>query len=374
MLFLNQKIPSEFPSLIKPFIENLLKNNRKYVLKKKINYLINKSEQKLHTNCLISLPYQAVLDPTNICNLRCPLCPTWQDMQARPKGRIDMNLYKKILDELGPYLFTINLCNWGEPFLNPDLPEMIEYAKRYNTVVGLSTNLNHLPDRAAENVINSAIDIIVISLDGVTQEAYSKYRIGGDVQKVFENIEKLSYYIKREDKKTMLVWQYLVNRYNETQLKDAEKIASELGIIFQPSPMRSSMGKELLLPLHERVQEMKEWLPENPDYRKYQLDIEQAAKTKQTTCKWLWDTMVINWDGSISPCCGVFEKKWDFGNITLDNKSSPRKAWNSLKYILARRLVAAYYKKSKKLPSLIKLAQREGLICLNCLKYGFLED
>jgi MoaA/NifB/PqqE/SkfB family radical SAM enzyme len=369
-----KKIVSQFPSIIQPFIREIL--NKNTCRKQKVfNFMLNQAERKFMRASLVSYPYNLVLDPANICNLNCPLCPTWQDINARPKGRMDMHKFRKILDEIGPHLFTINLCNWGEPFLNPDLPQMIEYAKQFNVVVGLSTNLNYLPDAAAEKAINAGIDIVVISIDGLTQETYSKYRQGGDIQKVFSNIEKLNYYKNKADKKTLLIWQFLINKYNEAELESARESADKMGLLFQPSLMRSSMGKELILPLYQRVQEMRGWFPENPEYRKYPLDIEPGTRTSQQTCKWLWNSIVINWDGSISPCCGVFEKKWDIAACCGDGQEPAlHPAWNSRRYRLARRLVAACMKKSKNLASLVQQSEEDGIICANCIRYGFLED
>jgi len=372
MPLLERYIFKKFPPVMHQSLRELF-TKKTYLSKKIINILLNGGETSLKKDYLTSYPYSLVLDPTNICNLKCPLCPTWQDINARPKGRMDIHTFRKILDEIGPYLFTINLCNWGEPFLNPDLPQMIEYAKRFNIIVGLSTNLNHLPDDAAEKTINAGVDIIVMSLDGITQGTYLKYRQGGDLQKVFANIEKLNYYKNKAGKKPLLIWQFLVNKYNETELENAKEIAKKMGLQFQPSPMRSSMGKELILPLYQRVQEMVDWFPRNPEYRKYPLDIKPGTKTNQQTCKWLWNSIVINWDGSVSPCCGIFEKKWDFINL-YQKASTLHQAWNSPHYRLARKLVSAYLKKSNKLPELINKAEDEGLICRNCIKYGFLED
>lgn len=370
----DKKIVSQFPSIIQPSIQEILHKNT-FRKKKIFNFILNQAERKFMRASLVSYPYNIVIDPTNICNLNCPLCPTWQDINARPKGRMDLQTFQRILDEIGPYLFTINLCNWGEPFLNPDLPQMIEYAKRFDTVVGLSTNLNHLPDDAAEKTINAGVDIIVISLDGVTQGTYSKYRQGGNVHKVFENIEKLNYYKNKAGKKPLFIWQFLVNKYNETELESAREVAEKMDLQFQPSPMRSSMGKELILPLYQRVQEMRDWFPENPAYRKYPFGIKPGTKTNQSSCKWLWNSIVVNWDGSISPCCGVFEKKWDIAAYCGDGqKPALHPAWNSHRYRLARRLVAACMEKSKNLASLVQQSEEEGIICSNCIRYGFLED
>lgn len=367
---------AQFPPVLLPFLKDVF-HNRRYRAKKTANFLLNRLEMKMKKGYLFSYPYYLVIDPTNICNLKCPLCPTWQDLEARPKGKMDMQTFRNILDEAGPYLFAVNLCNWGEPLLNPDLPDMVRYAKKYNTAVGLSTNLNYLPDKTARELIASGIDIIVVSLDGATQENYTQYRKGGNFSTVLSNIEKLNSMRATGNKFPLLIWQFLVSRYNESEIDKARDMAEKMGMLFVPSPMRTSMGKELLLPLHERVREMKDWLPVNPDYNKYAYEIAPDTKTRQTSCKWLWNSAVINWDGSISPCCGVFEKSWDFtscGSGSSGEKLTVHRAWNSTRYRLARQLVMAYMKKSKDLSSLISKAEKENLICTKCIRYGFLED
>jgi MoaA/NifB/PqqE/SkfB family radical SAM enzyme len=373
---IEKTLHEELPAVVHPFLNNLFKN-KKYVTKKYSNLIKNQLEKKFKKSYLFSYPFYLVIDPTNFCNLKCPLCPTWQDIEARPKGKMDIQTFRNILDEAGPYLFAVNLCNWGEPFLNPELPDMVRYAKKYNTVVGLSTNLNYLPDRTAQELIASEIDIIVVSLDGATDGSYTRYRKGGDFSTVLINIEKLNSYRQKNKKFPLLIWQFLVNKYNEHEIDMAHEMSQKIGLQFSLSPMRTSMGKELLLPLYERVKEMKDWLPLNPDYNKYERGIKPETRTRQTTCKWLWNSTVVNWDGSISPCCGVFDKVWDFQtcyDTSMEKTLTLHHAWNSPLYKLARKLVAAYMKKSKELTSLLQRSQNEGLICSKCIRYGFLED
>jgi MoaA/NifB/PqqE/SkfB family radical SAM enzyme len=220
----------------------------------------------------------------------------------------------------------------------------------------------------------SGIDIIVISIDGASQESYSKYRVGGDLTTVLDNTEKLLSY-RDNVQSPLLIWQFLVNRFNESEIERAENMAQKMGIQFNAAPMRTSMGKELLLPLYERVQEIADWLPANTSFHKYAYEITPETKTKQEFCRWLWNTAVVNWDGSVSPCCGVFEKKWDFHSYDTKGGNSPfRRVWNSPRYRLARKLVSAYMKKSSNLNLLLRHSEKEGLICSKCIHYGFLED
>ncbi|MBF0563615.1 MAG: radical SAM protein [Nitrospirae bacterium] len=353
---------------------------------------------------LLSYPYYLVIDPSNICNLKCPLCPTWHDVKRRPKGKMTMKMFKEIIDEVGPFLFMLNLCNWGEPLLNPDFIEMIRYAKSYNIVVGFSTNLNYLPDAMAEKLVDSGVDLIVLSVDGVTQETYSAYRTGGNLETVMANIKKIQHLkaMKKEtsgtetfSKETLgrdklskgtpdVAWQYIVNRHNENEVEIAKKLASQLGLILWLMPIRTAMDKELTMPLYERVNETKDWLPHNPAYNRYAYEILPETKTKQSFCKWLWNASVVNWDGSISPCCAVYDKKWDFGSYIYTGRFSFHRTWNSSSYILARRLIASFLKGSVKSQSHShkclygnlygKEAEDKSLICKHCTKYGFLES
>jgi MoaA/NifB/PqqE/SkfB family radical SAM enzyme len=371
-----KEIYKKFPSIIHPALDNLFRDNR-YIGKKLRNFRLNEFETAVKRSNLMSYPYHLLFDPTNICNLKCPLCPTWQDLQARPKGKMSLDMFKKILDETGPYLFAVNLCSWGEPLLNPDLPGMVTYAKKFNTVVGLSTNLNYLPDELACGIAESGIDIIIISIDGTSQESYSRYRRGGDLQKVFDNIKKLNSCRNPEAKFPLLVWQFLVNRYNEHEIDEAENMALKMGLHFIASPIRTSMGKELLMPLYQRVSETREWLPENPAYNKYSHEIGPETRTAQKTCRWLWNSAVVNWDGSLSPCCGVFEKKWDFETCYAKGNNKMltfHQTWNSPRYRAARSLVSEYLKKHKDNDAVIRHNGSKELICSRCVSYGFLED
>jgi len=371
-----EQVIVKFPAYASPFLSDLFTKDR-YRQEKISNFILNMNETQLKMSRLNSYPYYLVIDPTNICMLKCPLCPTWQDLKSRPKGRMDKALFTSLLDEVGKYLFAVNLCNWGEPLLNPDVPSFVRYAKKYNIVVGLSTNLNYLPKETAGELIASGIDIIVISLDGATQESYGRYRREGSFSKVLGHVEILNSYRRANKKFPLLIWQFLVNKYNEHEIGQARNMAQKNGLMFLPSSMRTSMGKELLLPLHERVKEMKDWLPENAAYNRYAYDIRPETRTAQATCQWIWNTAVVNWDGSVSPCCGVYEKKWDFARCHDDSRkprASFHEAWNSPRYRLARALVAAYISGSQDLDELVRQSEQEGLICSRCIKYGFLED
>jgi MoaA/NifB/PqqE/SkfB family radical SAM enzyme len=124
--------------------------------------------------------------------------------------------FKKIIDELGEYLYKIDLHNWGEPLLNEEIYKMICYAHKHDIKVDLSTNLNFFNKIKARKLVESGLDCLIISLSGISQESYQKYHIGGKFNKVIEGTIKII-----EIKKVLhistpfLIWRFLVMKHNE---------------------------------------------------------------------------------------------------------------------------------------------------------------
>jgi hypothetical protein len=55
------------------------------------------------------------------------------------------------------------------------------------------------------------------------------------------------------------------------------------------------------------LEENKNWLPENPDYIR-------TPSGKESACKYLWDRVVVNWDGSVAPCCKIYNRSDAFSD------------------------------------------------------------
>src|SRR4051812_48695307 len=87
-------------------------------------------------------PISAYMEPTLICNLGCPACPTGLNLGLRTKATMPVALFRSAIDEMGDYLFHMMMYNWGEPLLHKQTPEMISYAKSKDISVTLSTNLS----------------------------------------------------------------------------------------------------------------------------------------------------------------------------------------------------------------------------------------
>lgn len=297
-------------------------------LKKIINILVGKIQKWLRRDRIISMPYRYNIDPINVCNLRCPLCPTGLGTLQRERGKMDLTSYKKIINQIAPYAYLLELYNWGEPFLHPNVFDMIRYASERNIFIRISTNLNHFDRDMAQKTVSSGLDALIVSVDGATEAAYQKYRRGGQLSKVIENIEMLVE-AKRQAKSHLpyITLRMLLNRYNENQVEDVRQMATKLGVdIFTTGT--------LFINTKDKAQ-IEEWLPKNEQLSYYDYSANELQNVWH--CADLWEAMTINWDGGVSPCCWIQNEKYDFDNIITGSLKS---IWNGEAYISSRRVFA----------------------------------
>ena len=283
-----------------------------------------------------SYPLKLTIDPVNLCNLRCVMCPTGIKASGRKQSFMTFNTFKRIIDELGKYLWEIDLFNWGEPFLNKEIFSMVKYARKKKIYVNISTNLSHFSEDMAVKLIKSNLNRLIISLDGASQESVEKYQKGNNFDLVIKNIQNIVS-MKNELKSDLpvLQWRFVVNKYNENEIGKAEKMSQELGIDrLEITKFRCDMGNEISLDNEAQFENVFEWLPENEELSLYSYS-EKCKKVINDLCKLLWFESAIHPDGSVAPCCAIWPQKFDFGNI---NNSPFRKIWNNENYQNARRV------------------------------------
>ena len=316
-----------------------------------IQYLFLKNSR------VFGFPTRLVVEPTNFCNLMCPLCPTGQ-RKPSAKGSLLFQDFKRIIDEVGKYLFEIDLYNWGEPLMNRNIFKMIEYANNNNIRTTISSNLNILNEDTATKLIMSGLDKLTVSLDGATEETYNKYRIGGNFQTVLRNIRILVSKKKKLKKKNpKIVWQFLVSKQNQHEIYRANILAKEIGVEIDIKPMRTDMGTEIFESDETKIEKYRKWIPTKEKYSRYDLN-KKRRKLVLKSCIFLWTQSVINWNGEVLPCCSVYNEKFSFGNAFRDGLLN---VWNNRNYRKARRMVRK-----------MEVLYPEN-VCSNCIRHGFVE-
>lgn len=303
-------------------------------------------------------PLKLTFDPTNLCQLRCPLCPTGLRIQDRAPGRAQFHILEHLLQEVGDYVFFMDFYNWGEPLLNLRLEDMLRLAAAKRIVTCVSTNLS-LPvsDERLYSILTSGLSELIVSIDGTSQETYGTYRREGTWELAFENMRRIMAMKRQYDlTRPVVVWRFYVFRFNEHEIPHARALAAKIGVdrLTFGTPFLDEM--RFPLPPRDRAL-MKDWASTLPEFNRYQPahpehDDRRAPMEKRTRCDWHYLSTAINPDGGVAPCCAVFEKRNDFG--TLGNGLGYMDAVNSPRFRAIRDRFAR------------RSAEPTGLVCEQC--------
>lgn len=268
-------------------------------------------------------PLSLSIEPTTSCNLRCPECPSGLRSFTRPTGNLHTGLFQNIIDELHPFLTNLTFYFQGEPFLHPHFLDMVSYASEKGVYQTTSTNAHFLDPESARAVIKSGLDRIIISVDGLTQETYEKYRIGGKLSKVIEGTRNLIEARKQARAlRPFIVFQFLVVRHNEHEINALYQLAEDLGV---------DSVKIKTAQIYE-YQDGSSLIPENPKYSRYVKGENEKWKIKsawENKCWKMWSSSVVTWDGRVLPCCFDKDGKYVMGNLTDQSFAS---IWNGERY------------------------------------------
>jgi len=269
------------------------------------------------------MPFSLSIEPTTACNLGCPECPSGLKQFTRPTGKLDLNLHKKMLQELKRSVFYINYYFQGEPFLHPQFLELIKEAKKNKIYTATSTNAHFIDQQKAEEIAKSGLDRLIVSIDGLTQETYENYRINGELNKVIQGTEFLIEAKKKLNSSTPhLIFQFLAVKPNEHEIPQVFELGKEMGIDEVRIKSAQLYDYENGNPL----------MPENEKYSRYKLQANGTYKLKYKTgnhCWRMWSSSVLTWDGKIVPCCFDKDAQHVLGSI---GDQTFKKTWNSEKY------------------------------------------
>jgi len=245
-------------------------------------------------------------------------------------------LFERIIDEVRDHVLLILFWDWGEPFLHPDAFRMIRYARQAGLRVVASTNGHVFADPCmAERVVNSGLDVLVFSVDGMTQKTYQHYRAAGNLQQVMAGIRNVVEAKQRGGARKPLVnLRFIVMRHNEHEVPELNGFAAELGAD------AVTLRKFHAVPDHRM---RSSWAGADfvPTKREYQLpvlapDTLQPIRVRSNPCRNLWNCPTIHWNGAVCTCCMDWDEQRPLGVI---GPQSLREIWYGEAY---RNLRAAF--------------------------------
>ncbi|WP_051184554.1 radical SAM protein [Desulfatiglans anilini] len=243
-------------------------------------------------------PVKARLDVSTVCQLRCLLCPTDENNGRAflKSGTMPPSRFTRFLD-YNPQIKWVELASSGEAFLNPDLPEILKSAHERGvaTNLGGGVNLNDASEEALEALVRYQTVRVRVSVDGVTEETYRRYRIGGSLGKVLTNIRKINHFKQKyRSPFPELLLQFILFGHNEHEL---EKVFV--------------LGKMLDMNVFIKLNRCPDQLPVR-DREKIRNLMGYADRGEfieavgiqycRDLCLGLWKAPQINWDGRLLGC------------------------------------------------------------------------
>lgn len=244
-------------------------------------------------------PSRLMIEPSAACTLRCPLCPSGKGVMTRPRTNMPLETYQAIMDEVGGHAVYAQLWMYGEPFCNPSLPDMIEYSRKKNVATAVSTNGQHVQTKEeAERLVASGLDCLIVALDGISQEALEKYRVGAELRKILRCLEL----IKQAKKdlgsaKPFINVRTVVMKQNEHDLPEIENLARQYGanmVSRKTAFMSDNWGPEA-----DQC-----FAPDNPKYQRFVYNDAQKVRerVKRFRCRRPFDRLSVTSEGIVLPC------------------------------------------------------------------------
>jgi hypothetical protein len=318
-------------------------------------------------------PYGIRLEASSVCQLKCPSCPSAKRTIAKSivgENHLKFKNFKKIVDQ-NSWIKKIELSNWGEIFLNPDLLKIMQYA--YDKTISLTAingvNFNRVKKKVLEALVKYQFKYLSISIDAAKSETYSIYRKRGNFDKVIDNILQINEYKEKYSSKyPILRWQFVLFEHNKNELEIARFIAQELKMKFS---VKLSWDRKLAPKVdgkEESISNSKIRLFEKFGNLGFEigrpisnfssnnlLDNSQKLmplikglenKRIRNICFQLWLQPQINWDGKILGCCvnhwGDYKNVFDFSNLIA--------AFSNENIVYARKMLAGKVPMKKKIP------------------------
>ena len=229
---------------------------------------------------------------TDHCNADCIMCPRDMHVDARPHGVMDLELYRRSIDEVSALgARQIVLTGFGEPLMDRTLEEKVAYAKGRGLRTYIISNISLLTRKRAVRLIEAGLDELRCSFLGMRSETYDLVMAGLKFDVSMRNTLALLEERERLNSKTpKLQISYIVLPENEADTDTFRKF-------WEP-----------------KADAIEIWKPHNwgdgRDYRKRVDDL----MLKNTCGRPAHGPLQIQWNGEVIPCCYDYNNQIVLGN------------------------------------------------------------
>lgn len=217
------------------------------------------------------------------------------------------------MNTVSEYDPSIQLWNYGEPFFHKEINEIIKSIDQNFSYCSISTNGHFMNKQLAELIVESGITEIIFAIDGLTQESYGKYRIGGSLETVISNMKKVIKQKEKSNSNIEITVQFLILKHNFSEIP-------KLGDFFYPIGVDKINAKSVMMMTEKSEKELidlsKQYLYLNYPGERYNiLNDEFYVKGKKNRyCPVIDNSFVITTDEDILPCCWDYKSEYPLKN------------------------------------------------------------
>ncbi len=275
-------------------------------------------------------PYMLQIEPSSRCNLACPACPVGRNELGRPKQDMSLEQFKSIIDNQRRWLLFAVLWDWGEPFANPQLPEMIRYAAEAGVQTVTSTNAHYLGSKEyVAAILNSGLTTLIVAIDSLHDADYRSYRVGGRLERALEGLKMLVAMKRELGSSTRINLRMVVMRHNEREIARLRRFARKAGADqFTVKTMNPGCGD---------VAMDAELVPLNPKLRRFAYRKDSWERIPvEAPCNRVMTMANIFSNGDLVPCCYDYDSSLKIGNAF---ETSFADLWMSPEYCEVRRRI-----------------------------------
>ncbi|MDH4039587.1 MAG: radical SAM protein [Gammaproteobacteria bacterium] len=321
---------------------------------KYLNFLVALTARRRNAIHVPSKPFDLSINPSTACQLACPNCETGNGTMTRPATNLAPSLHSHMLAGVADELFIIRYFGTGESLLNKKFPELMREIRGKEIFTFMTTNLSfRFTDKQIDDILQSGINLIGVSLDGITQESYARYRVNGEHDLVVSNMRRL---IERRDELglqyPLVEWRYLVFRHNEHEVETVRKLAQEYkvdllefaeGYAPRDDPAapvqrleKFNVKQAMTGPALDAATRAKNTVMRSMMMRQEFEHRLPPRQLKFRKCDWHYFSSYWYPDGGVGPCCIATDISEDFGHISMENSFAD--IWNGPQYSDARAL------------------------------------
>lgn len=259
-----------------------------------------------------ALPVNAQIEITNLCNLDCKMCP--REKLDVAHEHIPFERMKAIVGKLDG-VRVLTLTGWGEPFLHPEIFEMIRYAKQKGFWLQITTNGVFKNDSLVSKIVESGLDALSFSIDSPSNGLAWGHSTNAGVERMRQIIQS------RKGKTPQITLQATVHKGGEEQVMEVIRLCKKVGgdrvnlgrldTRFAPEMERPNPREERKIfknanhlgrKLDVRVDCIQYAISAGMERAVYRL-IKKALHRMGRYCLKTYNYVYINNAGDVTPCC-----------------------------------------------------------------------